>query len=238
MNTQPSPIKAMILAAGRGKRMMPLTASIPKPLLKLNDKPLLEYTIENLQRSGIKDLVINHSYLGEQIEAYFQTGSQLGVKIAWSREKLPLETAGGIIKALPILGNSPFIIVNGDTWCNINFNQLIKKANIPSLIAGDTLAHLVLVANPAHNPNGDFGLNNGLVNNSSPKKLTYAGISVLSPQLLENMPKDEVIGLAPLLKQAADKKQVSGHQFNGIWQDIGTPQRLKSLRQQMAKKSN
>ncbi len=229
--------KAMILAAGRGERMMPLTATTPKPLLEIDGKPLLTFHIEQLKRAGLAELVINHSYLGYQIEDYYQNGESLGVKIAWSRESYPLETAGGIIKALPLLGDKPFWVVNGDVWCDLNFQQLIDEDIVKLIFSEQNLAHLILVPNPSHNPLGDFGLDNGHVINQAKDRYTFSGISLLSPLLFKNQPADTALALAPLIREACEKKQVTGQVYNGDWQDIGTPQRLENLRQQYKKQS-
>ena len=212
-------MKAMILAAGKGERMRPLTLHTPKPLLKVGDKPLLQWHIEALAAAGLRELVINHAWLGEQIESTFGDGAALGVQIAWSAEGEPLETGGGIHRALPLLGDGPFVLVNGDVWTRFDFGHL-------SLPPGK-LAHLVLIDNPAHNPNGDFLLTAGDVGNpgDGKKGLTYSGIAVLHPALLAEQPAG-AFALAPLLRQAADQGRVSGEHFRGPWIDVGTPERL------------
>lgn len=212
-------MKAMILAAGKGERMRPLTLHTPKPLLKVGDKPLLQWHIEALAAAGLRELVINHAWLGEQIESTFGDGAALGVQIAWSAEGEPLETGGGIHRALPLLGDGPFVLVNGDVWTRFDFAHL-------SLPPGK-LAHLVLIDNPAHNPHGDFLLTAGDVGNPGDGKtgLTYSGIAVLHPALLAEQPAG-AFALAPLLRQAADQGRVSGEHFRGPWIDVGTPERL------------
>ncbi len=224
-------MKAMILAAGRGERMMPLTATTPKPLLKVGQKPLLQYHIEALKNAGVEEIVINISHLGEQIEDYFGDGKALGVKIHWSREDMPLETAGGIKQALPLLGDSPFCLVNGDVWCDLAFEKLLTSPHIEPLAHGKALAHLVLVETPSFKTQGDFGLVNGKVVNQADKLWTYSGIALLSPNLLEATESGQVQALAPLLRQAAENDRVSGEIFLGDWRDIGTPERLEQLRQ-------
>ncbi|MCW8876743.1 MAG: nucleotidyltransferase family protein [Kangiellaceae bacterium] len=220
----------MILAAGKGERMMPLTAKTPKPMLEVAGKPLMEYHLEKFIAAGINQLVINHSHLGEQIEIYFSTGKKWGVEISWSREETPLETAGGIIKALPLLGDDPFIIINGDVWCDIDISTLTEGGALKKLKTGENLAHLVLVENPLQNPGGDFGLENHQIVNQSDKMFTYAGISIIHPKLFNVQLADQKLGLAPLLREAANKNQVSGEVYYGEWQDIGTPERLHELR--------
>jgi len=228
-------MKAMLLAAGKGERMMPLTAKTPKPLLEAGGKPLLSYHIEKLKKAKILDIVINHSYLGQQIEDFYQDGRQLGVSIEWSREEIPLETAGGIINALPKLGESPFIIMNGDVWCDLEVEQIIDSVDLEKLEKGELLAHLVLVTNPEHNTTGDFSIESGRVKNEGEEMYTYAGISLLSPKLFDQarLASNEVIGLAPLLRKAALENRVSGQIYEGDWQDIGTPERLNALRKQL-----
>ena len=222
-------MKAMILAAGRGKRMMPLTADTPKPLLKVAGKPLLQHHIEKLKAAGIKDIVINHCYLGEQIEAFFGDGSKFGVSIQWSAETIALETAGGLRQALPLLGEQPFLSVNGDIWTDISFEKLLSNPHIRSLEQTKSLAHLVLVNNPAQNPGGDFGLREDQVVNIASQKWTYSGVALYNPALIANCEPGVPQGLAPLLRQAADKMQVTGELHQGLWHDIGTPDRLAAL---------
>ncbi|TQV87722.1 N-acetylmuramate alpha-1-phosphate uridylyltransferase MurU [Aliikangiella coralliicola] len=238
-------MKAMLLAAGRGERMMPLTAKTPKPLLRISDKPLLEYHIENLVNAGLRQIVINHSYLGQQIENYFGDGAKLGAQISWSRETSPLETAGGIIKALPKLGEQPFILINGDVWCPLSIDKFVNSPHIDSLKRKQTLAHLLLVKNPQHNPTGDFGLIESMVVNKNSTMWTYSGIAVLHPDLFraqicaqsESNQRDRVLALAPVLREAADHQKVTAEIFDGDWQDIGTPERLDNLRSQVKTQS-
>ena len=215
-------MKAMILAVGKGERMRPLTLHTPKPLLPVAGKPLIQWHIEALQRAGFRQLVINHAWLGEQIEDAFGDGSQLGVDINWSAEEPPLETAGGILRALPLLGEAPFVLVNGDIWSDFEFAQL-------QLPAGK-LAHLVLVDNPPFKQGGDFLLQAGLIANPAAHEqtaaLTYSGIAVLSPRLFDGL-SDGPLPLAPLLRSAAQQGQVSGEYHAGYWIDVGTPERLQ-----------
>ncbi|MFN3579872.1 MAG: N-acetylmuramate alpha-1-phosphate uridylyltransferase MurU [Pseudomonas sp.] len=217
-------MKAMLLAAGKGERMRPLTLTTPKPLLPVADKPLLQWHIEALADAGLKQLVINHAWLGEQVEQAFGSGERQGVSIAWSAEGEPLETGGGIFKALPLLGDGPFVLVNGDIWTRFDFARL-------ALPAGQ-LAHLVLVDNPPFKQQGDFILSEGLVSNpvAGDQALTYSGIAVLAPQLFEGC-EPGAFALAPLLRAAAAAGRVSGEYFAGPWVDVGTPERLNEANQ-------
>lgn len=219
----------MILAAGKGERMRPLTLTTPKPLIPVNGIPLIEYHIKALAQAGFTELVINHAWLGQQIESYLGNGKQFGVSIAYSAEGEPLETGGGILKALPLLDNEPFLIVNGDIFCNYPFDKL--KHTI------DNLAHLVLVNNPAHVVNGDFGLtDNNFVINEAEKKYTYAGIAIINPKLFDHC-TEKAFKLAPLLREAMQQQQVTGELFTGEWIDVGTPERLVQA-SQSAQKTN
>ncbi len=227
-------MKAMILAAGRGERMRPLTDNLPKPLLKVGSKTLIEYHIDALQKAGIRELVINHAWLGYKIEQYLGNGSQLGVNIQYSREQQALETAGGIIQALELLGHEPFIVVNGDIFTDYNYSRL-------SYLKTDRLAHLVLVNNPEHNSEGDFYLNSEAAGESdiytdnasdgTMQAYTFSGIGLYHPDFFADI-KPGRQALAPLLREAMNRHQVSGELYQGTWLDIGTPQRLAELNQQ------
>ncbi len=213
-------MKAMILAAGLGKRMRPLTDHTPKPLLAVAGKSLIQWHIERLQQAGFRELVINTAWLGDKIEAALGDGSRYGVSICWSREGAPLETAGGIRRALPLLGEAPFVVVNGDIWTDFDFARLREPAG---------LAHLLLVSNPDHHPDGDFGLDSsGLVRDNGGPKLTFSGIGVYRPELFRPLADGEA-KLAPLLRAAMQHDVVSGEHFTGAWWDIGTPERLQQL---------
>lgn len=214
------PTVAMILAAGRGERMRPLTDHTPKPLLTVHDKPLIVWHIERLKKAGISQLVINHAHLGEQIEQALGDGSSFGVSIAYSPEDTALETGGGIARALPLLGEQPFLVVNGDVWTDIDYAALALDE--------DDLAHLVLVSNPSHNPKGDFALINGRVAAEGADKLTFSGIGLYQPGLLAGQ-SEERFPLAPLLRNAMSQNKVSGYQHQGIWMDVGTPDRLAEI---------
>jgi len=227
-------VKAMILAAGRGERMRPLTDHCPKPLLKVADKPLIEHHINNLVANGITDIVINLAWLGEKIVDYLQDGHRFGANISYSRETSgALETAGGIIKALPLLtddSNAPFLVVNGDIYCDYNFSCLPE-------LAKHELAHIFLVDNPEHNLTGDFFISGGEVINPSSrgnseqnnKSYTVSGIVLYRPEFFNASLSDEVARLATLLRNSADNQQLSGSILNCRWVDVGTPERLAQL---------
>lgn len=233
-------MKAMILAAGRGERMRPLTDHTPKPLLVAGGKPLIVWHIERLAAAGFQEIVINHAYLGAQIEAALGNGAAWGVNIAYSAESAgALETAGGIRYALPLLGTDPFLLVNGDVFTDWDFRL---AATTSALMAGD-LAHLVLVPNPPHHPDGDFALNTQAgrrvhrVKNTGASKLTYSGLGIFDPALFADLPRGEAAKLAPLLRQAASDNRLSGECYAGQWLDIGTPERLAALDQQLNQKN-
>lgn len=216
-------MKAMILAAGRGVRMRPLTDATPKPLLALWGRPIIAWTIERLARAGFTQLVINHSHLGRQIETTLGDGMQLGVSIHYSREAVALETAGGMAQALRLLGDEPFLAVNGDIYCDFDFASLRKRS------MGPELAHLVLVANPDHHLDGDFALENNHVRNEGKARWTFSGIGVYRPELLAQVRPGDKAKLAPLLRAAAARDLVTGEIGLGAWHDIGTPERLDLL---------
>ncbi len=220
----------MILAAGRGERMRPLTDHTPKPLLPAGGKPLIVWHIERLARAGITELVINHAHLGAQIEQALGDGSRYGVAIRYSPEHpAALETAGGIAHALHLLGDAPFAVVTGDVYCDYDFAQLPARA--AALAAGEDAAHLVLVNNPPHHPEGDFHLRDGRVVSSEPggAKLTFSGIGVYRPALFAHLDRNAAAPLAPLLREQIATGRVSGEHHRGTWVDVGTPQRLELL---------
>jgi MurNAc alpha-1-phosphate uridylyltransferase len=217
-------MKAMILAAGRGERMRPLTDTLPKPLLKIAAKSLIEYHIEALVNVGITELVINHAWLGDKIEAQLGDGSQYGADIVYSKEEQALETAGGIIKALCLLGDEPFIVLNGDIFTDYNF---LPKVDL----CADKMAHLILVPNPKHHQQGDFYCQDRLVSaqeNKEGKRFTFSGIAYYKPDFFRNI-KAGKQALAPLLRKAMSEQQVSGEVYRGLWLDIGTPERLVEI---------
>jgi len=219
-------LKAMILAAGRGERMRPLTDHTPKPLLRAGGKPLIVWHIERLVEAGICDIVINHAHLGIQIEQALGDGSRHGACIRYSDEGTALETAGGIAYALPLLGDAPFAVINGDIYCDYDFMRLPRLA--AALAASNDLAHLILVDNPAHNPQGDFGLQGQRITEAAPK-FTFSGIGLYKPALFAGIARGSKAPLAPLLREQIAKGRVSGEHYRGQWLDIGTPQRLEAL---------
>lgn len=215
-------MKAMILAAGRGERMRPLTNTLPKPLLEVHNKALIIYHIEKLSQAGFHEIIINIAHLGYKIEQALGDGSRWGVKIFYSdeQESGALESAGGMKKALPLLGDAPFLVVNGDVYSDYDFDAEFELKG--------KKAHLILVPNPEHNPQGDFGLENGLVVNDAKQKYTFSGIAYYSPLFFQDVELQKS-PLAPHLRKAIDKCEVSGELFNKMWHDIGTPKRLKEI---------
>lgn len=218
----------MILAAGRGERMRPLTDRTPKPLLQAGGKALIEHLIEALHAAGFRELVINHAHLGEQLVTHLGGGERFGVKIAWSEEpEGALETGGGILQALPLLGDNHFLVVNGDIWTDYPF------ARLPASPAG--LAHLVLVENPPHHPAGDFVLEGSRVHDRGGARLTFSGIGVYHPDLFRGC-RPGAFPLAPVLRAAMRRGEVSGEQYPGGWIDIGTPERLAALDRRLSQR--
>lgn len=215
-------MKAMILAAGRGERMRPLTDHIPKPLLKVGGKSLIVYHIENLAKAGFRNLVINHAHLGRQVESELGNGSKWDVFIKYSPEEKALETGGGIYKALPLLEGESFLVVNGDIWTDYDFSGLCG-------FVPEGIAHLIMIDNPEHHPQGDFAIQDGrLVDADNGGRFTFSGIGVYRPSFFSEC-TGGAFPLAPLLKQAMEKRMVSGEYFGGAWTDVGTPQRLAEL---------
>lgn len=221
-------MKAMILAAGRGERMRPLTDVTPKPLLEAGGKPLIVWHIEKLARAGFTELVINHAHLGEKIEAALGDGSRFGVSIRYSPEIEALETAGGIANALPLLGTAPFLVVNGDIFCDYDFSNLPREL-------GEFSAWLVLVDNPEHHPDGDFLLKQDKVLGEGECKLTFSGIGLYRSELFAAIARGSKARLAPLLREQMAAGRVGGEHHHGLWLDIGTPQRLQDLDQMLFK---
>lgn len=219
---------AMILAAGRGERMRPLTDTLPKPLLPVAGKPLIVWHLEKLAQAGIMDVVINHAWLGQLIEAELGDGRQFGVRIRYSPETTALETAGGIATALPLLGKEPFLVLNGDIWCDWDPKHAPVIAN--QLKIENKLAWLLLVANPSHHPHGDFALSeNGDISAGQELRYTFSGVGIYDPALFMNTPQNQPAKLAPLLREAMCEHKVSGKLHDGAWVDVGTPQRLAEL---------
>ncbi len=221
-------MKCMLLAAGRGERLRPITDNIPKPLVKVAGKPLIEYHLQNLKDAGFNEVVINLSYLGKKIENYLGDGEKYGLNIQYSNEgDEPLETAGGIIQALPLLGEKPFLVINADIWCDhsLSFASLSE----------DKLAHLVLVNNPKHNPEGDFVYEFGRVYNSGKNTFTFSGIGIYHPALFKDISNGKK-ALAPILRDAIVRQQVSAEYFSGNWFDSGTQERLDEVDKFIKKK--
>lgn len=214
-------MRAMILAAGLGTRMRPLTDHVPKPLLPVGGEPLIVWHLKALLRAGIRDIVINTAWQGRKLESALGDGRRWDVRIQWSHEPdgQPLETAGGIIQALPLLGHEPFLLVNGDIWLRKHFTPL-RDALRPG-----KQAHLVLVDNPDHHPEGDFVLEGPGLHG---QRLTYAGLGVYCPSLFQGLPPGSR-KLAPLLEEAIAMQRVTGEYFDGPWVDVGTPERLQTL---------
>jgi MurNAc alpha-1-phosphate uridylyltransferase len=221
-------MKAMILAAGRGERLRPLTDSVPKALVEAGGKPLIVWQLERLAGAGLREAVVNVSHLGERIVERLGGGERFGMRLAYSREAEPLETAGGIAQALPLLGAEPFLLVNADVYCECDYARLRRIA------LGDRLAHLVLVKNPPHRPQGDFSLCEGRVGNAAAPRYTYAGIAVVSPALVAPVRRGSKAPLAPLLREAAASERLGGELYEGAWHDVGTAQRLAELEARLA----
>lgn len=213
-------MKAMILAAGRGERMRPLTDERPKPLLQAGGRPLIDRHLEALAAAGFPEVIINLAWLGDAIRAHVGDGSAWGLRVRYSDEgERGLETAGGIVRALPLLGDEPFVVVNGDIFTDYPFAHLVPP---------DGLAHLVLVDNPPQHADGDFSLDDGRVRESGSERLTFAGVGVYRPELFTGQP-DGTAPLGPVLRAAMARDQVSGEHYRGVWHDIGTPERLEEL---------
>ncbi len=233
----------MILAAGRGERMRPLTDVTPKPLLKVGGKPLIVWHLERLGKAGFTEIVINHAHLGQQIEDTLKDGAKWGLHIQYSPEKTALETAGGIANAMHLLTENgtksePFLVVNGDTFTEFDFASLSQHIKSTALWANtraasidikNTRAHLVLVNNPPQHPNGDFAIANGLLKNTGEQMLTFSGVGVYHPDLFADVVIGQPAKLAPLLRKAIDSNAATAEYYQGVWHDIGTPERLKNL---------
>jgi len=217
----------MILAAGRGERMRPLTDHTPKPLLKVGGKPLIVWHLQRLVAAGFHEIVINHAHLGAQIESALGNGAEWGVSIQYSAEAKALETAGGIAKALPLLGQQPFLVVNGDIYTDINFAGL--STDLPE----GKLAHLVLIDNPPQHAQGDFAFDNNELALEGNHMLTFSGVGVYHPRLFAGIPHGQAAKLAPLLRLAIAQGRASAEHHQGLWHDVGTPERLYELDHQL-----
>jgi len=223
-------MKAMLLAAGRGERLRPITDEIPKALVEAGGKPLIGWHLERLAAAGLRDVVVNVSHLAERIVEALGDGASHGVRIAWSREREPLETAGGIARARELLGEEPFLLVNGDIYCEFDFSAFLEKPLLEK-----TLAHLLLIPNPAHHPKGDFTLEGAFVGNAPAPRYTYSGIAVMSPALVSGVRSGDKAPLGPLLRAAAERRGITGELYAGVWQDVGTAERLAELEARLAK---
>ena len=230
MSSTPKITQAMILAAGEGTRLRPLTLETPKPLVEVGGQPLIVWHIKALRAAGITDITINASWLADKLMEALGDGTQYGVTIHWSVEDdAPLETAGGIFQALQTgkLRDEPFILVNSDIWTAYDFTQLRDYT-----LGADQRAHLLLIDNPEHNNGGDFAINNGLASEQAigdADKYTFAGISVMSPRLVDGLVTGQPAPLAPLLKQAMIKFQITAEVITDNWIDVGTPERLTQV---------
>lgn len=214
-------MKAMIFAAGRGERMRPLTDTTPKPLLELAGKPLIVQNIERCKAAGIEDIVINVSYHADKIKAALGDGSKFGVRIQYSHEDPVLETAGGVIKALPLLGDKPFLGLAADVWADLNLQSLIAQAEHVDY------AHLVLVDNPEFHPDGDFALMDGVVKPSGKPRYTYSSIGIYHPKMFADLPEQR-LGLGELLHQHLSHGKITGEHYQGKWFNLGTPEQLET----------
>ena len=220
-------MKAMILAAGLGQRMRPLTDHLPKPLLSVGGKPLLQYHLENLRGAGVDEVIINLAYLGEKIRDFVGDGSSFGLRVEYSAEPEPLETAGALSRALPRLGDAPFLLINGDVWSDYPLINLTRHA-----LNASHNGHLLLVPNPEFHPAGDFALAPGglLVNDVNQPRYTFAGISMLRPQMIADYPqRREKFPLGEVLRHEIAQGRLTAEVYNGKWSDVGTPERLKQL---------
>lgn len=226
-------MKAMLLAAGRGERFRPRTDTLPKALIPVAGEPLIERHLQRLAEAGAREVVINLGWLGECIEAALGDGARFGLRIRYSREGWPaLETGGGVSNALQLLGEAPFLLINGDVWCDY---PLARLMDVAATLAPDDLAHLLLVSNPEHHPQGDFGLSHGRIVDAEPR-WTFSGLSVQRPALFEDCP-NEAFPILPLWRRALDQGRLAGEFYDGRWGDIGTPQRLATLEAELISES-
>ena len=227
MSTQGPVTKAMLLAAGEGRRMLPLTQDTPKPLLPVVTDTLIGHQLQRIHAAGLRQVVINVAYLGQQIIDRLGDGENYGLAIDYSKEPEPLETAGGINRALPQLGQAPFVLVNGDVWCDFELAKLVDHA-----LDDQSLGHLVLVPNPSHNSSGDFALDgDAVVPSTGGQAYTYSGLALLRPELISHYPqRRERFGLKEVFDWAIAQNRLTGEVHQGHWLDVGTPERLDQLR--------
>ena len=221
-------MRAMILAAGRGERMRPLTDTTPKPLLPVAGKPLIAWHLERLAQAGFRDVVINHAWLGHLIESTIGDGQQWGLSIRYSAEETALETAGGIATALDLLGQEPFLVLNGDIWCDWDVSLAPQASAMLNL--RNSLGWLLMVNNPPHHPEGDFELDEqGYLTEAGPTRLTFSGVGVYDPRLFAGIQPGVPSKLAPLLRREMSSHRIIGQHHLGSWIDVGTPQRLEDM---------
>ena len=224
-------MKAMILAAGRGERMRPLTDDLPKPLLAVGGKPLIVYHLEKFSSLGVTDVIINVAYLGDKIQQVLGDGTVWGLSIHYSKESYPLETGGALYKALPLLGDEPFILVNGDVWSDIDFSD-IAKTILSAGTQGLSVGHLFFVENPAHNPQGDFSLDNNIVTlkDDSASSYTFSGMAFIHPDIIRGYPnKRKAFPLKEAFLYFIEQRKLTASIYSGGWCDVGTPERLQEL---------
>ncbi len=224
----------LILAAGRGERMRPLTDATPKPLLPAGGRPLIDWQLASLARAGVRRVVINHAHLGERLEAAVGDGSRWGLRVDWSREGTALETAGGIAKALALLGDEPFLVVSGDIYTDYDCSRLGAVAEAIARDPGRRAAHFVLVANPSWHPAGDMALEGGLVRREG-ARLTYANIAVFHPALFADIAPGTHLRLFPWAYRFVDEGRVTGELFGGDWENVGTPAQLAALDRRLSR---
>lgn len=217
---------AMILAAGRGERLRPITDGCPKPMVRVLDKPLMQFHLEKLIQAGFKRVVINYAWLGEQIESYFGDGQSFGVEIVYSPEAMALETGGGIAKALPLLGDEPFFVVNGDIYCEMPFERLPQLQEID-------VGHLFLVPNPEHHPEGDYSLDGDRIMNKQEQSFTFSGMGIYHPKMFQDAPSG-AFPIPQIWRGWIEHQQISGEVIEDYWLDIGTIDRLEELKSRLA----